>query len=82
MPQKLLNVEVKRLVKMCIDQEAMGSMADCIINTSCSGAVDGWMICDITSFSTVFSVISGRLVDDNERQCAMEPRLRLRTFRL
>ena len=26
------------------------------------------------------SVISGRLADDNERLCAMEPRLRLRRF--
>ena len=28
------------------------------------------------------SVISGRWADDNERLCAIEPRLRLRRFRL
>ena len=46
------------------------------------GGGDGWMTCDFMSFSTVFSVISGRWADDNERLCAMEPRLRLGRFRL
>ena len=44
--------------------------------------MDGWMTCDFMSFTTVFSVISGQCADDNERLCAMEPRLRLRRFRL
>ena len=42
---------------------------------------DGWTTCDFTSFSTVF-VISGRWMDDNERLCAMEPRLRLKRYPL
>ena len=33
------------------------------------------------SFSTVFQSL-GRWADDNERLCAIEPRLRLRKFRL
>ena len=41
------------------------------------GWMDGWMTCEFTSFSTVF-VISGRRTYDNERLCAMEPRLRLK----
>ena len=44
---------------------------------------DGWMDVDFTSFLfNSISVISGRCVDDNERLCAMELRLRLRRFRL
>ena len=42
-----------------------------------------WM--DDLRFYVLFdsiSVISGRWADDNERLCAMEPRLRLRRFRL
>ena len=39
------------------------------------------MTCDFTSFLTVFSVISRRCLDDNERLCAMEekisPRVRI-----
>ena len=45
--------------------------------------VDGWR--DYLRFYLIFksiSVISGRCADDNERLCAMEPRLRLRRFRL
>ena len=45
--------------------------------------MDGWM--DDLQFYVHFnniSVISGRRADDNERLCAMEPRLRLRRFRL
>ena len=44
---------------------------------------NGWM--DDLRFDILFdsiSVISGRWVDDNERLCAMAPRLRLRRFRL
>ena len=43
----------------------------------------GWM--DDLQFYVLFnsiSVISGRWADDNERLCAMEPRLRVRRFRL
>ena len=43
---------------------------------------NGWM--DDLRFYILFnsiSVISGRLADDNERLCAMAPRLRLRRFR-
>ena len=45
--------------------------------------MDGWM--DDLRFYVLFnsvSVISGRWADDNERLCAMEPRLRLRRFHL
>ena len=45
--------------------------------------MDGWM--DDLQFYVLFnsiSVISGQWVDDNERLCAMEPRLQLRRFRL
>ena len=45
--------------------------------------MDGWM--DDLRFYVPFnsiSVISGRWADDYERLCAMEPRLRLRRFRL
>ena len=41
--------------------------------------LDGWM--DDLRFYVLFnsiSVISGRWADDNERLCAMEPRLRLK----
>ena len=48
------------------------------VKTTC---IDGWMTCDFTSFLTVI-VISGRCIDDNERLCAMELRLRLRRFHL
>ena len=44
---------------------------------------DGWM--DDLRFYVLFnsiSVILGRWVDDNERLCAMEPRLRWRRFYL
>ena len=44
--------------------------------------MDGWMICNFTSFLTVFEKIIGRCLDDNERLCAMELRLRLRSFHL
>ena len=47
------------------------------------GWMDGWM--DILRFYILFngiSVISGRCANDNERQCAMEHRLRLRRFRV
>ena len=40
------------------------------------------MICDFTSFSTVIQSCQGDWADGNERLCAMEPRLRLRGFRL
>ena len=42
--------------------------------------LDGWMTCDFTSFFNSISGISGRCLDDNERLCAMELRLRLRRF--
>ena len=45
--------------------------------------MDGWM--DDLRFYVLFnsiSVISGRCIDDNERLCAMELRLRLRRFHL
>ena len=45
--------------------------------------MDGWM--DNMRFYIIFnsiSVISGRWANDNERQCAMEHRLRLRRFRI
>ena len=35
------------------------------------GWLDGWMDGDFTSFSTLFQSYQ----DDNERPCAMEPRL-------
>ena len=47
------------------------------------GQMDGWM--DDLRFYVLFnsiSVISGRCIDDNERLCAMELRLRLRRFHL
>ena len=40
--------------------------------------VDGWMICNCTSFS--FLVIPGQCLGDNERLCAMEPCLWLERF--
>ena len=40
--------------------------------------LDGWMICDFTSISTVFPVISGRWASNNEMLCAMETRFRLK----
>ena len=46
-------------------------------------AIDEWM--DDLRFYVLFnsiSVISGRCLDDNERLCAMELRLRLSRFRL
>ena len=46
-------------------------------------SLDGWM--DDLRFYVLFnsiSVISGRCLDDNERLCAMELRLRLRRFHL
>ena len=44
--------------------------------------MNGQITCDFTSFSTAFqlyqlSVISGQLLGDNERQCAMERCLQL-----
>ena len=55
---------------------------------SCTGiptlGMGGWMIDDL-QFYVLFnsiSVISGRCLDDNERLCAMELRLRLRRFHL
>ena len=47
------------------------------------GWMDGWM--DDLRFYGFFhsiSVISGRCLDDNERLCAMELRLRLRIFHI
>ena len=47
------------------------------IQAKVSGRLDGWM--DPLRFCVLFnsiSVISGRCSDDNERLCAMEPRLR------
>ena len=42
----------------------------------------GWMTRFYILFSTIFhKVISGRGADENERLCAMKPRLRLRKFR-
>ena len=43
---------------------------------------DGWMDDLRFFFFNSFSVISGRCLDDNERLCAMELRLRLRRFHL
>ena len=46
-------------------------------------SADGWM--DDLRFYVLFnsiSVISGRCLDDNERLCARELRLRLRRFHL
>ena len=48
-----------------------------------SKKMDGWM--DDLRFYVLFnsiSVISGRCLDDNERLCAMELRLRMRSFHL
>ena len=42
------------------------------------GWMDGW-ICDLRPFNGI-SVVSGRLVEDNERLCATEPCLRLKRF--
>ena len=47
----------------------------CLMST---GSHDGWMTCDFASFSTVFQLYQD---DDNERLCAMEPRLRLNRHR-
>ena len=43
-----------------------------------SAVNDGWM----DDLFNSIAVISGRLEVDNDRLCAMEPRLRLRRFRL
>ena len=45
--------------------------------------MDGWMddLQFYVSFNSI-SVISGQRTDDNERLCAMEPRLQFRKFRL
>ena len=48
-----------------------------------NGWMDGWM--DDLQFYVLFSsisVISGRCMDDSDRLCAMELRLRLRRFQL
>ena len=56
----------------------------CILLYICSKFhenIDGWM--DDLLFYVLFnsiSVVSGRCLDDNERLCAMEFRLRLRRF--
>ena len=42
----------------------------------------GWMTCDFNVLFNSISVISGRCLDDNERLCAMELRLWLRSFHL
>ena len=42
--------------------------------------MDGWVDWDFTSFSTVFQSYQVRWEGDNERLCAMEPRLRLKRF--
>ena len=50
---------------------------------SIQARLDGWM--DDLRFYVLFnsiSVISGRCLDDNERLCAMELRLRLRRFHI
>ena len=52
-----------------------------LVVTGCVG--DGWM--DDLRFYVLFNsitVISGRCLDDNERLCAMELRLRMRRFHL
>ena len=41
--------------------------------------MDGWMTCD---FFNSISVISGRCLDDNEKLCVMELRLRMSRFHL
>ena len=40
------------------------------------------MTCDFTSFLTVFQSYQDDVLDDNERLCAMELRLRMRRFHL
>ena len=42
--------------------------------------MDGWMICVFQHFNSIL-VISGRRADDNEKLCAMKPRLRSGRFR-
>ena len=39
------------------------------------GRMDGWFICDFTSFSAVFQSYQDDGTDDDERIFAMEPRL-------
>ena len=39
------------------------------------GWMDGWFICDFTSFSAVFQSYQDDGTDDDERIFAMEPRL-------
>ena len=42
------------------------------------GNLDGWMASNFTSFTTVFQSYQEDGGDDNERLCAMEPRLQLK----
>ena len=78
----------------CIPKNREASIVCCLFSliyllhvvflSSCfTVCINGWM--DDLRFYVLFnsiSVISGRWADDNERLCAMEPRLRLRRFRL
>ena len=43
---------------------------------------NGWMTCKFTSVLTVFQSYQDDVLDNNERLCAMELRLRLRRFHL
>ena len=59
-----------------------GSNFDFLIDMYLLGNVlDGWMTRFYVLFNSI-SVLSRQWTDDNERPCSMEPRLRLRTFRL
>ena len=59
---------------ICIDRENIWYIYHIKISTQSMG--NGWMTYHFTSFLTnitVISVISGRLMGDNERLCAVEP---------
>ena len=55
-------------------------IADANLNTDFH-PTDGWMTCNFMSFSTVFQSYQDNAgVGENERLCAMEPRLQLKRW--
>ena len=66
--QRLSNPEM-------LGQQACENSKHIVLHSEQMGWMDGWFICDFTSFSAVFQSYQDDGTDDDERIFAMEPRL-------
>ena len=65
----------QRQSNQMLGQQACETLKHSALLSEQMGWMDGWLICDFTSFSAVFQSYQDDGTDDDERIFAMEPRL-------